>query len=128
VSGLIVLTEAQAQRFWAKVRQPEMPHHCWEWTASTRGWANRRKYGQFRVGDRIFYAHRIAYCAVRGWPLDYLTDNLAVLHACDNPLCCSPHHLSIGTQLENVIDMIRKGRHRSGPRRKKLRADQEIPV
>lgn len=128
MSDLIYMTPAQVKRFWAKVRIPDSPTECWEWTASTRGWDSQRKYGQFRVNNRIFYAHRVAFCISRGYPLDYLTDELAILHNCDNPLCCCPHHLTLGTQLQNIVDMIRKGRNRSGSRGRRTRAVQEIPI
>lgn len=34
-----------------------------------------------------------------------------ILHACDNPLCCNPAHLSAGTPQQNAVDMHRRGRH-----------------
>lgn len=51
-------------------------------------------------------AHRVAYC------LHYGTDpgELKVCHTCDNPACCSRDPLFLGTQRDNAIDMIRKGR------------------
>jgi HNH endonuclease len=33
-----------------------------------------------------------------------------VMHSCDNPPCCNPNHLSIGTHHENMIDSMLKGR------------------
>lgn len=32
------------------------------------------------------------------------------MHTCDTPLCCNPRHLRLGTQAENIADMIAKGR------------------
>jgi len=32
------------------------------------------------------------------------------LHKCDNPLCINPEHLFIGTNLDNIIDRMQKGR------------------
>ena len=34
-----------------------------------------------------------------------------VMHSCDNPSCCNPSHLSVGTHAENVKDAINKERH-----------------
>lgn len=37
---------------------------------------------------------------------------IQVLHKCDNPPCCNIDHLFVGTQKDNVQDMISKGRMR----------------
>lgn len=125
VVTLIVPTPKDVARFWSKVAQGE-PDACWNWTACTTGalgW-----YGRFALRKKRYYAHRVAWCIARGFPLDYLTDDLAILHTCDNPLCCNPNHLLLGTQLLNVQDMIRKARHRNGHTKTRSRAVQEIPT
>jgi hypothetical protein len=33
-----------------------------------------------------------------------------VCHSCDKPLCCNPDHIWVGSQYENVHDMLTKGR------------------
>lgn len=49
--------------------------------------------------------HRVAYALAWGDPGDLL-----VCHSCDNKLCCNPSHMFLGTQADNVADMITKGR------------------
>ena len=39
---------------------------------------------------------------------------LHVLHKCDNPKCCNPEHLFLGTNLDNINDMLSKGRNAKG--------------
>lgn len=40
---------------------------------------------------------------------------MVVRHKCDNPSCCNPEHLEIGTQRDNVHDCIKKGRNKNPP-------------
>lgn len=84
------------------------------------GHTNKRNgYGSFslwvRGADRsqVFYAHRVAAAHARG--LTTPSDGV-VMHSCDNPACCNPDHLSIGTQGENLADMREKDRHARGER------------
>jgi hypothetical protein len=51
-------------------------------------------------------AHRIAFKLNGG----VIPHGHYVLHRCDNPPCCNPAHLFVGTQKQNLEDMRRKGR------------------
>ena len=77
---------------------------CWEWNLSR---SNRRGgYGQKRVGSKTHKAHRLAWMVFIG-PID---PGMFVCHKCDNPPCCNPAHLFIGSPRDNVIDAMKKGR------------------
>lgn len=100
-----VLLEQQKASFWEKVRKAG-PNDCWIWTA---GKCNG--YGWWRISDQgQYYAHIIAYyLTVGAWP-----SGRKVMHSCDNPVCCNPNHLSDGSDLDNSLDCIAKGRANRG--------------
>ena len=43
-----------------------------------------------------------------------IDNNLVVRHICDNPSCCNIKHLEIGTQSDNVNDMVKRNRSVKG--------------
>jgi hypothetical protein len=93
-------------RFWSKVDKNGGANACWEWTAKAR--SNYKKwYGAFNVGGRVDRSHRVA------WELENgaIPEGLCVCHRCDNPKCCNPAHLFLGSHAENMSDMRAKGRH-----------------
>lgn len=74
---------------------------CWNWV----GCRDHNGYG--RVGGRGGrYAHRYAWTIFNG----VIPDRLQVLHHCDNPPCCNPEHLWLGTHRDNMRDRDEKGR------------------
>jgi hypothetical protein len=93
-----------AERFWCKVARGG-PDECWPWQAGK----NAGGYGRITVHDGraqpIQYAHRVAWELTRG-----SLGGLFVLHRCDNPACCNPAHLFLGTQTDNMRDRDAKGR------------------
>ncbi len=90
------------ENFWAGVLKGN-PDECWEWQRARSG----GRYGNLKFRDHFIYAHRLAWILTYG-PIDDPTMN--VLHKCDNPPCCNPTHLWLGTIADNVHDMVAKGR------------------
>lgn len=80
---------------------------CWLWEGPVR---SRYGYHTLRGVDRI--VHRLAWEEVNG----RVPDGKVVCHHCDVPLCCNPWHLFVGTQRDNLNDMMAKGRSRHGQR------------
>lgn len=77
---------------------------CHVWTASK----DANGYGHIRYQQRTWLAHRVVYLLTHG----SLSDDVFVCHRCDNPSCVNPSHLFIGTQQDNMDDMVSKGRQR----------------
>lgn len=95
-----VMDDAAKAKFWSKV---DRSGDCWLWTGSH----NSNGYGTFYLGGRNILAHRVAYQLANG----SIVDDLLVCHRCDNPPCCNPNHLFLGTNGDNIRDMASKGRH-----------------
>lgn len=94
-----------AALFWAKVQRGD-PTECWEWTGYRINLYGKLTYGRLTVQQRQVVAHRMA------WELTHgdVPKGLFVLHRCDNPPCCNPDHLFLGTKKDNVADCAAKGR------------------
>lgn len=59
----------------------------------------------YKVGDKNIRASRYVWTLAHGDP-----GRSYVLHTCDNELCVNIRHMYLGTQAQNVIDMISRGR------------------
>ena len=106
------------------------PEECWPW----KGARNKRGYGVLFLGQelRMVLAHRAAFAAAacieafrkeKRWD----ANAMVVLHRCDNPPCCNPRHLFIGTHLDNVKDKVNKGRTPRGDQSSARRYRDRLP-
>jgi HNH endonuclease len=91
----------QATAFWARVDQSGGPTACWPWT----GPRTPQGYGRYSVHQIRQRAHRYALL-FSGWTIP---PGLLVCHHCDNPPCCNPSHLYVGTYADNNRDKARRG-------------------
>lgn len=86
--------------FWSQIDRSGGPRACWEWQGGKRfdGYGTAVHFG-------LQGAHRIAWYYAHGAP-----GRKYVLHTCDNPSCCNPSHLYLGTHQDNMRDMVERGR------------------
>lgn len=100
-------------RFWSKVDMRGRDE-CWMWMGGYRnpkiGNGSAFGYGSFKLGRGMIQSHRLAYCLIHG----AIPPGMGVLHNCDNPSCCNPNHLRIGTQKDNSLDAANRNRTRFG--------------
>lgn len=77
---------------------------CWNWGGGNDG---QFGYGKFRLGDKLYRAHRVSWMLHKG----QIPRGLDVLHKCiGNPKCVNPDHLYLGTDADNVRDIILQSR------------------
>lgn len=100
-------------RFWQKVNKfgpvyEPLKTRCWVWIAAK----DYEGYGAFNGKPLSKRSHRAS------WELSIgvIPEGLCVLHKCDNPSCVNPAHLRLGSNKDNTLDMIEKGRHAYGER------------
>ncbi len=112
---------------WRKIQKRRW-NQCWPWTGYLSS-----GYGRLDIeGIEGVYAHRAAYLSTHPGSIELKDDGTkdqCVLHRCDNPCCCNPRHLFLGSHVENIADKVSKGRQKKwgggiGSPRAKLSAKQ----
>lgn len=79
---------------------------CWIWLGATlpNGYPSMRKNKIHILAYR--YSYELKYGQI---PL-----GMNACHKCDTPMCVNPDHIFIGSQSDNIRDMVLKKRNRTG--------------
>ena len=123
----IISKQNTPKDFWKRVDKKTGPvlnrriGRCWNWTGAV---FNKGGYGQAHFKGKAYPAQRLAWILTNGG----IPPGRLACHICDNPLCCRPSHLFLGTPKENTTDMIRKGRQRGGTHAVSAEARAKISV
>lgn len=109
-------------KFWSKVSIGRKDD-CWRWLAHI----GKDGYGVFSVYSKLLKAHRFSWL-ITNTEKD-IPEGLCICHKCDNRFCVNPNHLFLGTYVDNMQDMIKKGRQSVGMcHGKKLRGEKNGKV
>jgi DNA-binding transcriptional regulator YiaG len=103
-----MITAIDAERVWSRIDNSAGPEACWPWIGPDNGSGR----GRLSIGGRMRYAYRVAWEIVNG----DIPVGMCACHRCDNPICCNPAHIFVGTQRDNMADAAEKGRTRNRPR------------
>lgn len=101
------MSDGALKRFLSKVYRDLAG--CWLWTGAKRRWSrepNDGGYGAFKDAGKVHRAHKWIYERL----VERVRRGKVLLHSCDTRSCVNIWHLYQGTQLQNVRDMIQKGR------------------
>jgi hypothetical protein len=93
---------------------------CWVW----QGHCDKDGYGIIKLAGRNTKIHRLMFRLFVG----RLFDLQLVLHKCDNPPCCNPHHLRRGTKADNIADCCQKYRNAFGVRNNSAKLTDAIVI
>lgn len=96
------------ERFWSHVNVSGSDS-CWPWTA----WKNDRGRGYTTYKGKNISAPRMAWMIHNN---KEIPTGMMACHSCDNPSCCNPGHIWIGTCADNLRDAALKHRMPSGDR------------
>jgi hypothetical protein len=99
-----------------KARLKANDNGCLEWQG-----ANSGGYGHISIDKVRWLTHRLAYTLAKG----EIPQGRLVCHTCDNPPCCNPDHLFLGSHGDNNRDKITKNRDAFGEKNGNVKLSDE---
>jgi len=106
---MLEITDKQKERFVRKCNQHPFlnpGNSCIEWIGSRQ----KSNHGQVRISKKLYLAHRLSWAIYNN---QEIPEGLVIRHDCDNPSCVNPNHLRLGTQKNNMEDMVKRGRNKN---------------
>lgn len=94
--------EHKLNLLWRQINKGN-PDECWEWTSLKYP----SGYGRACLHGKNDYIHRVIWILLNG----PIPEGKHVLHHCDNPACCNPAHLYVGTVWDNMRDRDKRERN-----------------
>lgn len=90
------------EQFW-KYAEKGKEGECWNWKGRLNEWG----YGRVFHNGRGILSNRLS------WMIHFgeIPNEMLVCHKCDNPACINPQHLWLGTNTDNMRDMMKKERN-----------------
>lgn len=88
------------------------PDDCWPWRGSVDGCGYGTIHSRHGKPNAPEKAHRVAWEIANE---QEIPSGVHVCHSCDNPPCCNPRHLFLGSAKDNAAD--REQKNRGGDRR-----------
>lgn len=104
-------------KFWNLVKIVD--GKCWKWVGAKA----KKGYGFINHKGKKYLAHRVVWQLSNG----EIEEGMCVCHKCDNPECCNPDHLFLGTPFDNARDRVKKNRSavRHGIEHSKAKLDEK---
>lgn len=93
------------QKFWSKVEILDKDS-CWNWKRALSDVG----YGIAYFKGNLIGAHRLAWILKKG----PIPEGMMVCHRCDNKKCCNPNHHFLGSNHDNMKDLVAKGLSNKG--------------
>lgn len=104
----MISKERLEEQFWSKVNTTGK-NDCW-YLKKSRG---NNQYGNVSWEGKSYRAHRVSWIIANG----EIPEGMDICHICDHPGCVNPTHLFTGTQSDNAIDCVKKGRNPNSNKR-----------